>query len=683
MKILPAKRFSLLTGLLAALTVPGKAIVPLFLIALAASQAAIARNDATDHILAGENWQIAGFSQAPAVISQRTSGNSTANNVRQEGSPLMLNVIVDGISLSLELSPSPVNAAVNISLTEALTPAEPLGSATTLAVEDTAELFIGVVTDDPESWVRLAREGDQAFSGQIKAYGHYYELKPDHRQRTTRLRKLPSLSVQLESLQQFPMPATGLDYELHAPPPAIGPLHIRPRDSAQSLQQLRFEDGIAVPGALRIAAVVDSRFNEHHNGRGVTRALSLVNVIDGIYQEQFGVAIVLDSVVAYTDPATDPMRGEDRPVSNILDNFRSVRLQEPQLRPDLTMVHLFTGLRDPQGVLGLGWINTACRTDGYDISVSTPFTYDALLAAHEMAHNLGALHDDSTSCATDRSNIMWPRLSGQTAPSFSQCTLNAVRDSLAAPCNLDNIDLSVNLESQRGPDGSGRLLAVSVINNDPVRDADSVRTLVRLPLGSNVIELPSVCTLTLVSAIDGPEVVCEIGDIPPLIGRRLDIVLSLSTTPNPQWTRVDAASLVAADSQPTNNTAQLDLRIIGATGGGVDDDESVVVASANSEIIGGSIISTAPQPVPGTQATQLFLPDGSSLILDDSSDNRSGVTGGSGQTGWSLLLVLLLGLVDSRYRVIGKLRQCVTIRIRRQHIQRVAGFLRFRFGAFD
>ena len=269
--------------------------------------------------------------------------------------------------------------------------AEPLSGATVVVTEEAAELYTGVVTDDPDSWVRLSREGEQAFSGQIKAYGHYYELKPDDRQLATRLRKLPALGVQLESLKQFPQPPQGLDYELH--PPSIGPLQIQSRNSDRSIQQLRFEDGIAVPGALRIAVVIDSRFNEHHDGRGVTRALSLVNVIDGIYQEQFGVAIVLDSLVAYTDPATDPMRGEDRPVANILDNFRTVRLQEPQLRPDLTMVHLFSGIRDPQGVLGLGWINTACRTDGYDISVSTPFTFDALLAAHEMAHNLGAVHD--------------------------------------------------------------------------------------------------------------------------------------------------------------------------------------------------------------------------------------------------------------------------------------------------
>lgn len=595
--------------------------------------------------LSGYLWVDADIS-FQSTISARNYGKrsddlSDVKSPAPAETSLNMDITVDGITLPLELEVSHLAAHIEQRALET-------GEASVYM--QTPKLFTGKVSNDPDSWVRLAKQGENAFSGQIKAYGQYYEFNTDNELRSTRLRKLPSLKSQLHSLKSFPQPPTGYDYELFAPG-SENPLDFTTRASDKTLQQLRFEDDIAVPGALRIAAVIDSHFDEHHNGRGVTRALSLINVVDGIYQEQFGVALVLDSVVAYTDPATDPLRGVDRPVAGILDDFRAVRMQEPQLRPDLTLMHLFTGLRDPEGVLGLGWINTACRSDGYNISVSTPFTYDALLAAHEMAHNLGAVHDDSTSCSANRSNIMWPRLSGQTEPSFSQCTLNDVRTGLAAACNLENIDLSVALESQRGPDGSGRLLVATVINNDPARSAEQVRMLVRLPPGSRVIEMPSVCTVTTFEQSGGPEVVCEMGDVPNLVGRRLEMTLGLSTAPDAQWTRVDVASLVAADSQPINNFAQLDLRLLGIATE-VGDDESVTVASASSEIIGDSIVTTAPQPVPGTQATQLFLPDGSSLILDDSNANLSGVSSGGasgiGRTGWQMLAVLMIMILLKR-----------------------------------
>ena len=585
--------------------------------------------------LPGYFWVDAGISFRHEISSRNHAGDDGHITGSAADTSLSMDITIDGITLPLQLQASHLAAHIEQKALES--------GAESVSLQ-TPKLFSGKVSDDPDSWVRLAQVGENAFSGQIKAYGHYYEFNVDPDQQRTLLRKLPPLEKQLHSLKSNGQPATIHDYELFAPS-SENPLDFTTRASDKSLQQLRFEEGITVPGALRIAVVIDSHFDEHHQGRGVIRALSLINVVDGIYQEQFGVALVLDSLVAYTNPETDPLRGVDRPVASILDDFRSVRLQEPQLRPDLTMVHLFTGLRDPDGVLGLGWINTACRSDGYNISVSTPFTYDALLAAHEMAHNLGAVHDDSTSCSSNRSNIMWPRLSSQTEPSFSQCTLNAVRTGLAAACNLENIDLSVALESQRGPDGSGRLLVASVINNDPARMAEQVRMLVRLPAGSRVIEMPSACTLNTFQQSGGPEVVCETGDIPSLVGRSLRMTLGLSTAPQAQWTRVDVASLVAADSQPINNSAQLDLRLLG-NAATLNDDESVTVASATSEVIGDSIVTTAPQPVPGTQATQLFLPDGSSLILDDSNTNLSGVSSGGasgvGKTTWWLLAVLML-----------------------------------------
>lgn len=596
---------------------PSKLFITGLLVALVAGYSLKA--SATGFVV-GENWQALRFDAVTPSVGPGTNEEVT--------------LFVDGISLTLELTPSHVVGGDAFST---------LQQASGTDNQGLPELFSGRVTDDPDSWVRMSRDNNGTYFGQIKAYGTHYEIAQPAEFEGLQIRQLSRTE---QHLADFSRVHGHLVYPPEAKPSSLqDDLRIRTR----SIRQLRFENGISVPGALRVAAVVDSRFDEHHQGRGVARALSLINIIDGIYQEQLGVALVLDSVVAYTNAATDPMRNHGGTVESMLERFREIRMQEPQLRPDLTMVHLFTGQQDPRGVLGLGWIDTACRSDGYNVSLSTPFAYDALLAAHEMAHNLGALHDDAPGCSTDRSNIMWPRLSSQTAPAFSQCSLNALRSGLEAPCNLENIDLSVQMQSRTGLDGSGRTLLIVANNQDPVRVARNVRAMTRLPAGSRLILSPPDCTVTQASAGQGPELICELGDIPARASRSLTMALSLSTTPGPQWGRVDVASLVASDSQPANNRSQLDLRQLGnAPRPSLEDDASVTVATASQ-----AQFEDGNQAVPGTQGTQIHLPNGSSLIVQGPPSPTSGVGGSGGGAGalrplTVLILTLLTVLVGYR-----------------------------------
>lgn len=136
-------------------------------------------------------------------------------------------------------------------------------------------------------------------------------------------------------------------------------------------------------------------------------------------------------------------------MDQILSAYRDIRLGDVALPADLALVHLFSGYDDPDKVIGLGWIDTACRLDGYDLSVSTPFPYDMLLSAHEIAHNLGADHDDSAACISDNvitgSEIMRSELSGSTQPVFSSCSISKMKPALTAECVLDNTNVGVDL----------------------------------------------------------------------------------------------------------------------------------------------------------------------------------------------------------------------------------------------
>ena len=520
---------------------------------------------------------------------------------------------VAGLSLTLNLTPNFVASDSTFEI---------YGAAQAESSWLRPQTYNGTVAGDPDSWVRVIKNQHGHFLGQVQAFGELYEVSPSSDQSKTTARTLPSMQEQLRSINgTLPLGGSLVDNLVHPP----GPKFVANQTQRNAINSLRESFGVEVPKAMRIGIVVDSRFNEYHRGAGLNRAVALINVIDGIYQSELGAALILDTVIAYTDAETDPMRNANGSVEDILESFRTIRELEPKLRSDLTMVHLFTGARDSLGVLGLGWINTACRTDGYDISLSTPFAYDALLAAHEMAHNLGALHDDAPACSTGRSNIMWPRLSSLTEPQFSACSLEAIAPALDASCNLENIDLSVKLQQLNGT-GTNRTLNAVVRNNDPARNAAAVSSNFFLPAGSAVSLLPGNCNESIDNTSGSPLITCAHGDIAAQTTQELQLELLVDTSPQAQWAQVRVGSSLTADTTISNNQSQLNL-VSGVSNGSP--------ASIQNDTAGA--------------ATQLVLPDGSNVPLDQSTvsiassgNNVSGVSAGGGGTVSPLWLLLLL-----------------------------------------
>ena len=195
------------------------------------------------------------------------------------------------------------------------------------------------------------------------------------------------------------------------------------------------------PEVLRIGIVVDSRFDERHGGRGLERALAIVNGVDGLFREGLGVGLAIDAVRVHGDPAADPLLAGGDTVETMLERFRLVRAADPELAGELALVHLFTGLDDARGAIGLGYVDGVCRDGGWATGLSTPFAFDMLLAAHEIAHVIGAPHDDDPSCAglADGQDLMGPTLSAASRPTFSACSVEAVRRTLDSGCLVDGL----------------------------------------------------------------------------------------------------------------------------------------------------------------------------------------------------------------------------------------------------
>ena len=267
----------------------------------------------------------------------------------------------------------------------------------------------------------------------------------------------------------------------------------------------------AVPRAIRIGIAVDSRYNDFHNGRGLAHALSIINGVDGLFQEQLGLAVIVDNFKVYDTAEEDPIRPFNGSVEQLLEYYREFRISDSSLPTDLALVHLFSGHGDPDKVIGLGWIDSLCRDDGYDLSLSTPYPFAVLLAAHEIAHNLGAVHDDDAQCNNDSSitgsQIMWSEISGQTRLDFSACSVNLMRNALSTACVADNIDVGLNMQSSPATDSLKQHVQISAFNSDSTRIGQQVRSQTQFPAGTILSDASAGCT------IDDTLLTCQHGDI--------------------------------------------------------------------------------------------------------------------------------------------------------------------------
>ncbi len=187
---------------------------------------------------------------------------------------------------------------------------------------------------------------------------------------------------------------------------------------------------------LPLSIVVDTLYNEAHDSQGLARALSVVNTVDGFYQEQLGLRLELRVARLIVDPDRDPMRPLRGDIDQLLTVFRNYRLGDVSLVRGQGAVHLFSGaeLRDKR--VGLAYIDTICRTDGYDVGVSRVVDRDVFTFAHELAHNIGAEHDLDTQCG-DHGQMMNATLRSDMRYAFSQCSVKSLRRGMARSCVLD------------------------------------------------------------------------------------------------------------------------------------------------------------------------------------------------------------------------------------------------------
>ncbi len=275
------------------------------------------------------------------------------------------------------------------------------------------QVFAGQIVDAADSWARITIEGD-AILGLIDTGTQRYEI--------TNLRRGEVISsVDNGQLQR----RYSKSYRLNVVnSPVVGKTFER---------------------VLPIAIVVDELFDQQYFGRGLVQAINIINGVDGIMREELGIAIQLTVAISTVSESFSSLPGAS---PSQLTGFSEFRKRVPELQGDIALVHLFTGSALPTFTgagIGYAFIGTVCGRNGLDVSVSAPYYRGVELAAHEIAHNLGALHDrDTVGCKADMSKLMDLSIDGATQ--LSTCSVDRIEATLQrASCYLEVHDGSVVL----------------------------------------------------------------------------------------------------------------------------------------------------------------------------------------------------------------------------------------------
>ncbi len=407
--------------------------------------------------------------------------------------------------------------------------------------------YRGKVHGAEDSWVRLDSESDltnfsetslntASLEGHVFVNGSLYELNFN-----------PSSGYSITSIASDDSNALLLSSRNISTNASISPFAER-------------ASGPELHKAIRIGIVVDSRYNEHHNGRGLAEALSIINGADGLFQDQLGLAIIVERFKVLDNPASDPLREFSGNMEEILRFFRLTRIEDEELSADLALVHLFTGHSDSSQLIGLSWIGTVCQQDGHDVSVSTPFPYSMLLSSHEIAHNLGAVHDNDQQCLVDESitgnEVMWSELSHNTQANFSSCSIETMSASLSSSCVVDNQDLSVSLESIATDFLFEQQVQITATNWDTSRVARETSSVTQFPDNTILISPSAGC------AASGSTLTCQ--------HENLNANSSSSVSVTAQFTNSDPAVIqsellhpVFTDTNSLDNNAAVQVNFNG------------------------------------------------------------------------------------------------------------------------
>jgi hypothetical protein len=281
---------------------------------------------------------------------------------------------------------------------------------------------------------------------------------------------------------------------------------------------------------VQLSAIADAKFREQFATEAEARdeILLRLNNVDGIFESQLGIEIQVPTTRIY-DSTNDPLPTTTS-ASSLLSALADLRDRTPELN-SRGLTHLFTG-RDLDGTtVGLGYVGSVCRK-----AYGTALTeirgrgawLESLIAAHEIGHNFGAVHDGESQCSATPQNqfVMSPTVHS-TAATFSSCSRELVAKTLASASCVTSVpaaDLSIvpDLGSVRSNPGRAFEWELPITNSGGrAAQGSQVEVLVPSSLAVSEVWVSGGSCTSGAGAIS-----CELGEVPGGASRLLHMTLS-------------------------------------------------------------------------------------------------------------------------------------------------------------
>ncbi len=299
--------------------------------------------------------------------------------------------------------------------------------------------YKGFFPDYPESWIRVSLT-ERGWQGIAQLDGRLHTIRSGGSEEP----------VKSYSFSHQEAPQCGMDH-MHGD--AAITMNSMESDAAVEAISDRYSELCAerVDGAclmLELELAFDQQFQARYPSDFRTRAGAILNMVEGFYEAQFG--IVFDTLtLTYMD---SQLFSTTTNAGDLLDDIATKRRNGdvPFLKSGRSIFHFVTGRRFQDGIAGVAYLSTLCEGGGFASGVSHALDDETLMAvvvAHEIGHNFGAVHDnlDNNNCPSGL-NIMSPTVQAS-YDSFSTCSVDDMTDTISA---LSNVEQCFNFPADAG-----------------------------------------------------------------------------------------------------------------------------------------------------------------------------------------------------------------------------------------
>ena len=141
---------------------------------------------------------------------------------------------------------------------------------------------------------------------------------------------------------------------------------------------------------IPVAVEGDFEWYQTYGGNSWSQIYYVMNVVDGIYQNQFNLRVTIPYINVYTTN-TDPYNATDS--QGLLTEFRN-HWQNNLGGISRTLAHLFTGkMIDGGNGFGIAWLGVVCSNSSLSYGLTASQAPQVKTTPHEIGHNLSATHD--------------------------------------------------------------------------------------------------------------------------------------------------------------------------------------------------------------------------------------------------------------------------------------------------